>query len=127
MTTDGEVMLLMCNYERSPFFPGTQQTPQMPKFYSRCQVNSSNTKASEHLGNLAKRMSVKPVARVAHVAESPYLGSIDVAVLHHGENATEKPLEKGDTILQLLELFIIMAEALFVGGIGVAQAFSCEI
>lgn len=65
---------------------------------------------------------------------SSYLGSINVAPLHHGEDTAEEALEKGDTVLQLnmpvlqvLELCIITLEAIIVSAIGVAQTLRCQV
>lgn len=84
----------------------------MPKSNRRCQVGSSNTKVSNFLLHLAKRVSAKIVTLVAHVAENSYLSSINVAVLHHGENTAEHALERSDTALQLLELDLLVLQAL---------------
>lgn len=99
----------------------------MLKCNTTCHANSSDTKVLEHLCNLHQRASVRLVTMIAYVAGSPYLGSVNVAVLHHGENTAKKPLEKSDTVLQLLELFIVTLEAIVVSGIRVAQTFKCQL
>lgn len=106
----------------------------MLKCNTTCQVSSSDTKILEHLCNLDQRTSDRLVTVIAQVEGSPYLGSVNVAVLHHGEDATEKALEKGYTVLQLdipvlqlLELFIVTLEAIIVSDIGVAQTFKCQV
>lgn len=90
-------------------------------------MSSSDTKILEHLCNLEQRALARLVTLIAYVAGSPHLGSVNVAVLHHGENAAKKPLEKSDTVPQLLELFIVTLEAIVVSGIRVAQTFKCQL
>lgn len=90
-------------------------------------MNSSNTKVLKHLCNLAKRVSIRIVTLTNHVAGSPYLGSVNVSVLHHGENTAKKPFEESDAVLQLLKLFIVTLEAIVVSGIRIAQTFKCQL
>lgn len=106
----------------------------MLKFNTACQVNSSDTKVLEHLCNLDQRASARLVTVIAQVEGSRYLGSVNVAILHHGEDATQKALEKGYTVLQLdipvlqpLKFFIVTLEAIVVSDIGVAQTFKCQL
>lgn len=54
---------------------------------------SSNTKVLEHLRNLVKPSSAKIVTQDAHTTGSSYLGSINVAPLHHGEDTAEEALQ----------------------------------
>lgn len=99
-------------------------------------MNSSNTKVLEHLRNLVKPSSVRIVTQDAHTTGSSYLGSINVAPLHNGEDTAEKTLENGDTVLQVLqlnisllqvlELCIVTLEAIVVSAIGVGQTLRCK-
>lgn len=78
--------------------PDSYQTPQMPEF-STCRLISSDTKVLEHLCNLDHKASVRLVNLIASVTGRSYLAGVNAAVLHHGENTTEKALEESDTVL----------------------------